>query len=193
MNAKPITAPAHVILALLVQYTRERRSAEVERFASTDASTARMHGQRWERLKEAMNSVTVRAIRDGYDMDMLAWIVQSATDRQLETLACDATTNDQVLAMVTTMRTPKPKAPKASKPAGPVASARAERLQACTTRDQARELLTERRMTVAVLREISKLLGLGTQSKLRKDALIDSLIHFTVGMRLAHASVLNAK
>ena len=96
-------------------------------------------------------------------------------------------------ALAFEIQTPAPKAPKASKPTGPVASARAERLQACTTHEQARELLTEKRITVAVLREISKVLGLGTQSKLRKDALIDSLIHFTVGMKLAHVAVLNAK
>lgn len=104
MNAKPITAPDHVTLVLLVQYTRDRRCAEVERFTSTDASTARMHGQRWEWLKEAMNSVTVRAIRDGYDVDMLAWIVQTATDSQLMELACDATTNDRVVELVARMR-----------------------------------------------------------------------------------------
>lgn len=91
-----------------------------------------------------------------------------------------------------TGRKPAPKA-KTRKEFGPVASARAERLQACATRDQARELLTERGMTVAVLREVGKILGLGAQSRLRKDELVDSLIHFTVGMRLAHAAVLNAK
>lgn len=98
----------------------------------------------------------------------------------------------QALWLKVTGRKPAPKA-KAPKEFGPVASARAERLQACATRDQARELLTERGMTVAVLREVGKILGLGAQSRLRKDELVDSLIHFTVGMRLAHAAVLNAK
>lgn len=196
MNAKPITAPNHVTLVLLVQYTRDRRSSEVKRFAAVDADTARLHGQRWEHLKEAMNSVTVRAIRDGYDMELLSWIVNGATDRQLMDLACDATVNDQVVAMATAMRTPveapKAKARKAPATVEPeLIEATLKSLRTCTTRTSAREYL--KLLRVIELRAVSKAIELGTQSKLRKDELIEYLIDFTVQAKLDHDAILKVK
>lgn len=86
--------------------------------------------------------------------------------------------------------------PKAPKPVAPKVIANAKEIVAqlatATTRERALVILGVDKPTVPVLRQVSKLLGLGAQSKLHKDELVESLIHFTVGMRLAHAAVLQA-
>lgn len=193
MNAKPINAPAHVALPLLVQYTRERRSAHESAITSTEA-TRRVYVSQYERLTEAMNHITVKAIRAGVDIDTLSWLVQVASDRQLMEIACDATTNDEVTAMIAKMRAPKaaPKA-KAPKANGPVPEPRAARLRDCTTREQAEDLLREKGVTVACLRGIAKVIGLGAMSGLRKEEMIQKLLHFTIDLKLAHDAIRNAK
>jgi hypothetical protein len=194
MNAYPISAPVSATLALMVQYTRERRSAKELCIVATDPSKQRLYSNQYRRLSDAMNFTTIKALRAGYDMDMLAWLVQASTDRQLEELACnEAQDADTLGAIIETMRAPKVKARKATAPVvasdeinGVVAA-----LGAVTTRKGASEALDG--LTVAKLRQVSKALGLGAQSKLRKAELVDSLIHFTVGMRMAHAAILEAK
>lgn len=95
-------------------------------------------------------------------------------------------------ALAFEIETPKPKAPKATvKPVQINVDILATELQAMSTETGAQALLSIYR--VPELRALSRALGLGAQSKLNKGALIESLIHFTVGMKLAHASVLNAK
>lgn len=96
----------------------------------------------------------------------------------------------QALWLKVTGRKP---APKAKAPAALTPNETADAVAAldkCVTRDGARKLLSWYK--VAQLRCISKAITGGMQSKLRKDELVDSLIHFTVGARLDHAAIMGS-
>lgn len=186
-----ISAPVSATLALMVQYTRERRSADQQCTMATDPGQKRLHANTYKHLNEAMNHTTIKAIRAGYDMELLAWIVQRATDHQLETLACLDSDHETLINAITVMRTPKPvaKAPKASKP--PVLKHSeayyrqiAKGLANATTTTQGIELLKDH--TVADLNKIWSLTGRTDRipSKLRKAERAAHMVECLVAYRL---------
>ena len=185
-----ISAPVSATLALMVQYTRERRSGHELAVLATDPSVKRLHQRQYDRLTEAMNFTTIKALRAGYDMDLLAWLVQGSTDRQLEELACLDSDHETLINAITVMRTPKaPKARKAPQPATSNAEALAAQLRTVDTREAGQALLSE--LKVAGLRDVAKALGMRGISKLRKAELVAHLLHHTVQIRLDHAAILN--
>lgn len=204
---RPIQAPDSMCLVLLVQYTRERRSHEARRFealSADDHSTARLHSNGYTRLSEAMTNVTITALQTGYDMELLSWIVQGATDRQLETLACDATDAATVALMADAMRRPVAPAPMGRKPKAPKAPARlrapqgayqemADQLRSASTRAQACDVLMG--CTIPELKAVWALTGRTDRipSKLRKAGIIEFITEALVGNRLDVAAIMNAK
>lgn len=210
MFERSIEAPASIAVSLLVNYTRDRRSAELERgTVINDRSARRVHEQAWTRLTEAMNHLAIKAMRAGIDMEVLSWVVQAATDRQLETLACEEiNSNDHMVKLIEQMRTTRPqlkfkgvtvkidgktvvktsakprKAPVLKHSEAYYAQV-AKGLANATSRDQAAELLDDG-LTINDLNHLWTLAGRDDRipSKLRKAERRAHLIENLVGYRL---------
>lgn len=129
--------------------------------------------------------------------DCRRYLIDTTAARMLDS-GVDQASVDQyrysaINALAWEIETPKPKAPKApkaSKPSRFDLKAIAEGLWALPSRDEARRILRD--LTVAELREVSKMREMGAQSKLRKAELIESLVDATVGARLDHLAIMDS-
>lgn len=158
--------------------------------------------------------VSLNAVQDGIPVRALMWVTQQATPEQLMRLVTDgpliedsvmlmaiqaqlnAATAEALIDRIEATHGPRSSKPKAKAPKAvtPVTASDAERLamlKACATEQEARAFLDVYR--VSELRGISRANGSGTQSKLRRAELVDSLVFATVGMREAHNAIRNAK
>lgn len=96
-------------LPRLVELTRNRRSTEEVRMEALNMGPetrglVKSHERQWEMETEAMNQVTIAAMRAGAPAEALAWLVQQASDRQLEDLYCDGRNDADTLQMIERMR-----------------------------------------------------------------------------------------
>lgn len=199
MNSNVISAPISATLALMVQYTRDRRCAHEAAIVASSDNARRLHNSRYQQLSQAMTHTTLKALRAGWDMDTLSWIVQVATDAQLTELGCADGDHATLSAMITAMRTAAPvvvvakprttRKPKAMN-ADEIQTA-VKALRQCGSRLAARTRVLEL-FRLYELRQIAKALDLGTCSKLRRNELIEHMIDFTVQARLDHAAIMNA-
>lgn len=197
MNARPIEASATIAVSLLVHVTRERRDAEHNRFTATTTEAQRFYSSQWVQLGERANHVTIKALRAGVDVELLCWLVQAATDRQLESLVCETdNSNDHLVKVIQQMRTPKAQAPKAKAPkafkgkAGTDYQAAADTLRSATSREDAAWMLAS--YTMAEMRHIWTLAGRTDRipSALRRMDLIAFIVNMLVGYQLDHQAIL---
>ncbi len=96
-------------LPRLVELIRNRRSTEEVRIEAMNMGPetrglVKVHERQWEMETAAMNEVTIAAMRAGVPGDSLAWLVQQATDRQLEDLYCDGGDDADMLQTIERMR-----------------------------------------------------------------------------------------
>lgn len=107
MNAD-INTTAH--LPRMVELIRNRRSTEEVRMEAMNMGPetrglVKCHERQWEMETQAMNEVTIAAMRAGAPFESLSWLVWQASDEQLEDLYCGRINDADMLQTIDRMRT----------------------------------------------------------------------------------------
>lgn len=104
MNATPITGTVHLIT--LAEYTREMRSTEVSRWNAMDTGRKGLVNaleDKWTALNNARLTVVLKAMRAGIPAQVLTFVCQGATNRQLMILATQDTYDSSVITLAESM------------------------------------------------------------------------------------------